>query len=102
MAIIQLGFLQLPIFYNYLKPFSYKLPEKKMSTKNIFFSPRSRPPKKFRLFSLKNVFRDNGQSLGHAFSKPIELHLSGKIEGRENIFSDSFSASDPKTNFLKI
>ena len=50
----------------------------------------------------KTWFRDNGQSLGHAFSKAIENPRSAKIEGRENNFSDTFSASDRKTNFLKI
>ena len=53
-------------------------------------------------FLRKTWFRDNGQSLQHAFSKATELHRSSKIRGRENNFSDTFSASDRKTIFLKI
>ena len=51
---------------------------------------------------LKTWFRDNGQSLGHTFSKAIEIPRSSKIEGRENNFSDTFSASDRDFFFLKI
>ena len=50
---------------------------------------------------LKTWFRDNGQSLGHTFSKAIEIPRSSKIEGRENNFSDTFSASDRDFFFLK-
>ena len=45
-------------------------------------------------FLRKTWFRDNGQSLQHAFSKATELHRSSKIRGRENIFSAPFSTPD--------
>ena len=72
----------------------YKLSQKKVSTKNIFFSPRSRPNKNVGFFFLKHVFRDNDPYVGYAFSKAIEIPRSEKIDGRENIFSDRFSVSD--------
>ena len=51
--------------FSYLETLSYKLSEKKVSTKFFFFSPRSRPDKLLDFFSLKSLFRDNDQSLQH-------------------------------------
>ena len=51
--------------FSYLETLSYKLSEKKVSTKKFFFSPRSRPDKLLDFFSLKSLFRDNDQSLQH-------------------------------------
>ena len=42
------------------------------------------------------MFRDNCHSLGHAFSKAIEIPRSEKIEGCEERFPDVFPASDQK------
>ena len=47
------------------------------------------------------MFRDNGQSLGHAFAKAIEMHGSEKIDGWEHRFFDTFPPPEKSNFFLK-
>ena len=79
--------------------FSYTLPEKKVSTKNIFFSLRSRPDKIFEFFFLKNVFRDNGHSLGQCPQKSL---MEMGFQARKHTILDTFPASDRKKKICKI